>query len=200
MASHRSFAVIPAAGRSVRMGQAKLLLPYQGATIIDHVLRCWVDCVDRAVVVVRSDDIELSNRCSLYDVDLVRPDKPPPDMKASVIHGLRHIQSTYAPSSEACWLLAPADTPRIGAHDIQAVLTAFTENSSQAVVASHDGLRGHPLLMPWSFAERVERLGENEGIRDLLANTAYRCVECSQPGVLEDLDTPSDYDRLRGDS
>jgi CTP:molybdopterin cytidylyltransferase MocA len=34
----QTFAIIPAAGRSVRMGQPKLLLPWGQTTLLEHVL------------------------------------------------------------------------------------------------------------------------------------------------------------------
>ena len=39
--STRSFAVVPAAGRSRRMGRPKLLLPWGESTIIQQVLGAW---------------------------------------------------------------------------------------------------------------------------------------------------------------
>ena len=56
----RSFAVVPAAGRSERMGAPKLLLPLGDSTVIEHVLAAWTASpVTRTVVVVRADDAEL---------------------------------------------------------------------------------------------------------------------------------------------
>ena len=60
----RFFGVIPAAGRSVRMGEPKLLLPWRDGTLIEHVLAQWlasrVACV---TVVVHPDDQELAAVC-----------------------------------------------------------------------------------------------------------------------------------------
>ena len=53
----RSFAVIPAAGRSQRMGQPKLLLPWGRTTVIEHVLGVWrASRVTHTVIVVHPDD------------------------------------------------------------------------------------------------------------------------------------------------
>jgi molybdenum cofactor cytidylyltransferase len=197
MASPRAFAVIPAAGHSVRMGRPKLLLPYRDACIIDHVLSVWVDCVERVVVVVRSDDDVLAERCAAHDVDITRPISTPPDMKASVMIGLQHIQASYGPSETDCWLLAPADTPRISARDIKAVIGGYDPAAPTPVLAAYDGRRGHPLLAPWSLVGQIEHLRSDQGIRSLIESATYTQVDCSQPGVLEDLDTPSDYNRLR---
>ena len=55
---HASFAIIPAAGRSQRMGEPKLLLPWGQSTIIEHVLAVWcASRVEAVVMVVHPDDV-----------------------------------------------------------------------------------------------------------------------------------------------
>ena len=50
----RSFAIIPACGRSVRMGTPKLLMPWKDSTVIEAVLAAWEQSqIDEIVVVVR---------------------------------------------------------------------------------------------------------------------------------------------------
>ncbi|HMP05911.1 MAG TPA: NTP transferase domain-containing protein, partial [Lacipirellulaceae bacterium] len=67
----RSFAIVPAAGRSVRMGAPKLLLPVAGRPLIDHVLAAWsASRSTRIVVVVRGDDHALATRCRQFPVEL----------------------------------------------------------------------------------------------------------------------------------
>jgi molybdenum cofactor cytidylyltransferase len=59
----RSFAIVPAAGRSARMGAPKLLLPLGDRPVIDWVLAAWTASrVTRTVVVVRADDAPLLER------------------------------------------------------------------------------------------------------------------------------------------
>ena len=58
----RSFALIPAAGHSLRMGQPKLLMPVEGRPLILHMLAAWqASKVERVVVVVRPDDEQLAD-------------------------------------------------------------------------------------------------------------------------------------------
>src|SRR5690606_25777101 len=83
----RCFAVIPAAGQSRRMGQHKLLLPWAGRTVFEAVVAAWQGVpVEAAVVVARSDDRPLIELCRRLSLDVVLPDPPPDDMKASVAH------------------------------------------------------------------------------------------------------------------
>src|SRR5262245_54098447 len=117
MAGFRSYAIVPAAGVSARMGAPKLLLPLGGRTVIEHLLESWrASAVDRIVVVVRADDVRLLNVLSQSfgtTTDVLTASVPPPDMKASVQLALGHIRETYAPAPQDAWLVAPADLPRL---------------------------------------------------------------------------------------
>lgn len=192
-----SFAIIPAAGISTRMGSPKLLLPWEGKTIIEHVIRAWLASrVTRVVVVVRPDDEELATAVRQFDVDVVIPNEPPPEMKDSVRHALVHIERRYSPEPSDSWLLAPADMPRISSVVIDRLLKEQRPNSSEILVPEVAGKRGHPVLFPWSLAAEATRLPEREGLNSLVARHAARLVPCDEDAILEDLDTPEDYRRL----
>ena len=70
LAMPRTFALIPAAGHSTRMGQPKLLLPLAGQPLILHTIAAWQQSrVDRIVVVVRPGDEALAEVVRTADVD-----------------------------------------------------------------------------------------------------------------------------------
>src|SRR5688500_5963836 len=118
-AAMRSFAIIPSAGRSVRMGQPKLLLRWGQTTIIEHVLAAWrAGGVTSTVIVVRSDDHELARVARDAGAHVVVPDVPPPQMKDSVEAGLQFIARNFQPGPGDIWLMAPADVPNLAANVI----------------------------------------------------------------------------------
>ena len=192
-----SFAIVPAAGRSVRMGSHKLLLPWRGKTVIEHVLDAWqASRVDRVVVVVRADDAELAAVVRACSVDVVVPSEPPPEMKISVLYGLEHVRASYAPSDPAAWLLAPADMPGLSPTVIDRLLAEHEANRSEILIPTFGERRGHPVLFPWPLASAVEQLSAREGLNGLVARGPTRLVPCDDPAILDDLDTPEDYRRL----
>src|SRR4051794_4581922 len=121
----QSFGIVPAAGRSSRMGTPKLLLPWANGTLIEGVLQAWrasrVTCV---VAVVHPEDHELARACAGAGAEVVQPSTPPPDMKASVRAALAHLQK-LKPNPEDAWLVAPADIPGITAERINAMIAAY---------------------------------------------------------------------------
>lgn len=197
----RSFALIPAAGRSQRMGQPKLLLPWGKSTVIEHVLAAWkTSRVSAVIVTAHPNDDELIARCRAAGAEVAIVDPPPADMKASVAAGLSYLAAAYEPRSNDVWLLAPADMPRLNARLIDHVLAAHRPSAPRVLVPVSDGRRGHPVLFPWPLAAEVCRLPAGQGINALVAAAGPEEIECNEAAAFADLDTPDDYARLRGET
>ncbi|MFM9068314.1 MAG: NTP transferase domain-containing protein [Planctomycetota bacterium] len=206
----KTVAIIPAAGHSRRMGEPKLLLPWNGQAVIQHVLQAWkATAVDRILVVVRQSDHQLAAICQQERVEVLQPAIDPPDMKASVQVALRWLEAESTETGRAspgAWLLAPADQPRIAAAVIQQLLAEFAATAATIpvpdrpvpaiLVPVYHGRRGHPVLFPWQLAEAVHRLEENDGVNRLLRDFPVHEIAVSQPSIVDDLDTPEDYQRL----
>lgn len=194
----RSFAIIPAAGQSRRMGQPKLLLPWRGATVVRAVIGAWrATAVDRIVVVVRRTDQALIDACRDAGAELLLPNVDPPDMKASVRHALDHLAETCSPAPEDVWLLAPADQPRLSTTVARRLLSEHNPAQPAILVPTFAGHRGHPVLFPWPFAAEVAQLSEQEGVNQLLTRCPVRLLPTDDPVIVDDLDTPEDYERLQ---
>ena len=196
-----SYAIIPAAGESRRMGKPKLLLPWKQGRIIDAVLQAWsASQVDQVVVTVRSDHRPLQKQCLQHDVEVVVPEQTPADMKRSVLYGVDYIRRRYLPADADCLLLAPADMPELSAPLIDALLAAHDPADPRLLAPCVDGQRGHPLLIPWQMAGEIRRLEEDEGINKLWDRLPMALVDADQPGALQDIDTPDEYQQQRKDS
>ena len=194
----RSFAIIPAAGQSRRMGRPKLLMPWESGCVIDQVLQAWCQSqVSETLVTVRADDEPLLKQCAQHAVGVVVLDPPPADMKASVQGALDHIQLHYQPAASDVWMLAPADMPRLSSALINHVLAAH-QPDQPAIIAPRVGDRkGHPVLFPWEWAATVNQLGADQGIRELWVRHPGRTIAWEDEGPLEDIDTPEDYQQLK---
>lgn len=195
----RSFAIIPAAGRSVRMGAAKLLLPVNGRPLIEWTLAAWAASqVTRTVVVVRPDDAELIAFCrgwSTGAMDVLVASTPPVEMKDSVQLGRDHLAASCAPAAEDALLLAPADMPHLSHDIINFVIREYQAARTQAVVPTFRGKRGHPIALPWSCAAEIEALAAGEGINTLVARQHVRELVWPGAEVIDDVDTPQDLAR-----
>jgi molybdenum cofactor cytidylyltransferase len=184
------------------MGQPKLLMPWGTGLVIDHVLGVWqASQVDAIVVIARADDAELLSVLEGFDVHVVRPPCAPPEMKHSVQYGLEYLGHEFAPRDTDRWLLSPADTPMISTALIDAVLNAAgRDRQSRIVIPACDGRRGHPVAFPWTTAAQVFALRADQGVNAIVRRHAVLELPVDDAGILQDLDTPEQYRRLRGES
>jgi molybdenum cofactor cytidylyltransferase len=189
----RSFAIIPAAGRSSRMGNSKLLLPWGRTTIIEQVLEAWhVGGVDERIVVVRPDDELLISACTRAGATLCVPREPPPEMKDSVAAGLALIAEQFAPTARDAWLVAPADLPDLSPRLIQLLIETYRGEAHQILIPRlADGRTGHPVLYSWDLAAEVASLPGT--LRDLQSLHPAKFVEWTDAISFADIDTPHDY-------
>jgi molybdenum cofactor cytidylyltransferase len=204
----RTFAIVPAAGHSLRMGQPKLLMRLEGRPLIEHSLEAWrTGGVDRIVVVVRAGDAALAAAIGALpwpNIDLVRPRIDPPDMKASVQAALRHVAERCSPANDDAFLVAPADMPRLSPEIIGRLIVEGIHRPGKIVVPTIGGHPGHPVLFPWELSAEVHALSAGEGLNALVDRGPSDLVACdllvatsSQP--FADIDTPDEYRRLAGE-
>jgi molybdenum cofactor cytidylyltransferase len=200
--SGRSFAIVPGAGNSTRMGQPKLLMPIVGKPLVLHTLAAWQQGgVSRVTVVVRADDASLLELMRGEDVDVVVPQLAPADMKASIRYGIEHVAAKYQPVDDDCWLVAPADMPGLSPRIIGELLGVASQQPSQVLIPTLAGKRGHPVLLPWRFAAKVASLAAKEGLSSLIEQLEPALVACDalvacSELAFADIDTPGDVARF----
>lgn len=179
------------------MGQPKLLLPFQGRTIIEQVIAAWrASRAPHVVVVTHPADTELARLCREGGVHVYAAEPPPPDMKASVLRGLQYTQATFCPAPNDAWLVCPADIPRLTPSAIDAVLDRYNPHDPQIVVPRYGEKLGHPVLFPWSMAGEVARLSPEQGINALLAMRPVCQFDAGDASLGVDVDTPEEYQTL----
>ncbi len=192
------FAVVPAAGQSLRMRpDNKLLLTWRHQRVIDHVLGAWTtSLVKRVVMVVRHDDAELQEIGRAYaNVDVVIPDIDPEDMKRSIQWGLEHIADRFQPAGSDRWLVAPADLPTLSSDLINELINA-SHDSDSIVVPRFGDQQGHPVSFPWHVVDDVFALESDQGINQIVATRNVQWLALPADRRPVDIDTPEDFQRL----
>lgn len=179
------------------MGQPKLLMPWRGSTVLETVLEAWAASrVDQTVVVVRPGCERLVDIGHRAGAAVVVPETTPTEMKISVGYGLEYVTSHFRPSSSDVWLLCPADIPDLSVHTIDQLLDECRIQPGRIVAPVHRGRRGHPVAFPWPLVADVACLDARQGINSLLSRHRVWEMKVDDPVVLDDMDTPDDYDRL----
>ena len=194
MIRFRSFAVLPAAGYSRRMGVPKLLLPWKKGTVIEQVIATWqASSVHRIWVVLRQDQQQLIRICRESGVDTLVLEQAPAEMKHSVQAALFRIQQLEQPEEQDVVLLAPADLPYLPTEVIDRLLAQYDSQDPCILLPVFGGRRGHPVLIPWHLSGEVQTLGPGQGVNALLDRHPLRTLPVDDSGCLRDLDQPVDY-------
>ncbi len=194
-------AIVPAAGKSTRMGRPKLPLEIQGVPLIVRVIRALSGGgVDRVVVVVApptqagaSETAKLSRDAGAA-VEIL--DVPTSEMRSTIERGLIALR-TIKPLGV---LIAPADSVGLTTSLISLMIAEFKKDPTRIFVPHREGKRGHPLVLPWAEAISIADLPQAVGVNALLAARAEIVIpiEVDFPGYDLDLDTPEDYARWLG--
>ena len=193
----RLFALIPAAGRSRRMGTSKLLLPWQSSTVIEQLIGTLTrPDITAVAIVIRPDDHALRDVVQRTSALAIIPDHEPPQMRDSIEIGLRAIRERFAPTDDDGWLLIPADHPLIEPEVLDGLRSRWSRGDCDVLLPTFGQRRGHPALLRWSLAARIEQLPRDVGVNALLRSSPSLVTEWPTDceSVLADLDTPEDYD------
>jgi molybdenum cofactor cytidylyltransferase len=182
-------AIVPAAGRSSRFGSMKLLARVGDDHLIDRTVASLLDAHVTQLLLVTAAHVDLSETRSLGDPRVVRLTNPAPErgMFSSIQVGLGALNDA------AVVLILPADMPFVRPSTIEAV-TVECERTGQSVVAAHAGRRGHPLALPGALVPALLKASPAGSLRDALTSlgAVVTAVEVDDPGVLRDVDVPSD--------
>ena len=144
------------------------------------------------MVVVGRDAEFIRQTLHKRPVSFVENPDPEGDMLSSVRCGLRAL-----PDSCEAILVALGDQPGITHELVRDLIRTFRKTSRGIIVPAHAGRRGHPLLFAARFRDEVLTCHDHVGLRGLVASHPDEIFEVTTTtaSVLEDLDTPEDYQR-----
>ena len=187
--------IIPAAGRSERMGRPnKLLLPLCGRTLIEHVVETALQVGPLEVIVVTGHDrAEIKRAVGSFRVRCIHNPDFAEGMGSTIGAGI----AAASPDASG-YAILPADLPFLRPKTILDLAGALSEN--HIVAPRYEGERGHPVLFGRRFRNELLTLRGDEGGRSILEahSAALTLVDIADPGTVQDIDTMEDYDGVRG--
>ena len=184
-------AIILAAGYGNRMGRIKPLLPLGEGSVIGHVAACFraADVFDITVVLGHRLDAVMPE-LEKQGLSCVVNERYSQGMFSSIQKGLE----TQDAHTRACFIM-PVDIPLVRPSTLKTLTTAHDAHPGNIIHPVFQGKRGHPPLIPASFASAILNYDGSGGLRRCLAslNSAGLDVAVPDEGVLIDMDTPGDY-------
>ncbi|MDF1568547.1 MAG: NTP transferase domain-containing protein [Spirochaetaceae bacterium] len=184
--------IIPAAGRSRRMGSWKAALPWGEMTVLEKVTSEAVAAGCRTFVVggYRHGELKriLTGREGL--VILRNP---------SWRFGMDTTIKTALPSVTTDWFfVVPVDMPLVGQDDYKKLTAAALANPDMEVVRpSFEGRAGHPVLIRRTLVPALLRAPRGVQLKHSLEGRRVLSIDWHHDGVIRDLDTPIDYEQIK---
>ena len=193
-------AIVLAAGASRRMKQAKMTLVYKGSTVLGTVLTTLHSAgVDPLIVVIGGAKDVVEKALSDLPFEVIRaynPEYRHTEMLDSLQIGMQRL-----PENADAFLIVLGDQPQIQGEVVQAILQEYTKTGNSLIIPSYRMRRGHPWLVGKDHWPDLRDLHSGQTMRDFIQQyqnqVHYLLVDT--PGILEDMDTPEDYQRAIGE-
>lgn len=184
-------AVILAAGESTRMKQHKLLMPWHGKTIIEHVVDNYLRSKASEIIIVLGHHAgDVTKLIGTRRIEIVINPDYGTGMSSSLTCGVNQV------SKKADGLIiALADQPFTGARVINSLIESFENNRSNIIIPVYHGQRGHPVIFNAGLKNEILNITGDIGAREVInRHPSEICeVDVDSDSILHDIDTPADY-------
>ncbi|CAG0934185.1 Nicotine blue oxidoreductase [Thermoflexales bacterium] len=188
--------IILAAGAALRMGEAtqKPLLLWRGEPFIRHVARTALGAgLSPVVIVTGAHTLEIRAVVADLPVTVIPNSEWQAGQSTSVRCGLQALPDSIG---SAIFLLA--DQPQIPIELVKALRAQHAQTLSPIVAPLIDDRRGNPVLFDRTTFVDLHALTGDVGGRAIFAQYPLTYVPWHDANLLLDVDTPEDYQRLRG--
>ncbi len=179
--------ILLAAGQSQRFGQNKLLQPLpDGTPLLTRTVQNMRPAVDR-LIVVASQHAPLDGILDDIEVELIINPAATDGMGSSLACGVTACLDADG------WIIGLADMPWIPPAITKQIASALREGWS-LVAPRYQQQRGHPVGFHHQYGAELARLQGDQGARSLLQQyqSHIHFIDCHEPGILLDVDTPAD--------
>lgn len=194
---HTGILVI-AAGSSTRLGQPKQLLPYQGKTLLQHVIAQAREAgAEPIVVVTGAHAAAISTVLEQEPVETVFNAHWAEGKASSIVAGLHYLLNTYPETRKI--ILSVCDQPYVSAALFKQLDLVQEESGKNIVASAYAGTLGTPVLFTRKYFHALLELHKEEGAKKLLALNKADVAQVDFPQGYLDIDTMEDYEKLLGE-
>lgn len=180
--------IITAAGLSSRMGQWKMMLPWQDGTILDASIKNAQRCCSHIILVTGFRHAELESRYSaLPGVTLVYNPDYRQGLFSSIQAGAQALKHQYC-------FITHGDLPCL---DDAIFHTLWAQRIEGALMPHYQGTPGHPILTTCDNLRQCLRGEERRSMRQCLLHGPHQKLALNNPHIIFDIDTPDDFQRLQ---
>jgi molybdenum cofactor cytidylyltransferase len=187
--------VILAAGNSSRLGRPKQLLPYQGKTLLTHVVTESLAASLRPVVVVTGAyQAEIHHSLKGQAANMVHNPRWETGMASGIVAGLAEILS-IDPHLRAV-IVAVCDQPYISAELFRSLMQQHAVSGKGLIASLYSEIKGTPVLFDYRYFKELSVLSGDAGAKQLLRRYPDDVATVPFPNGSIDIDTEKDFQTL----
>lgn len=187
-------AIILAAGYSSRMESLKALLPLGNSTVIERVVKLFIESGIDDVRVVSGHQ-----RKMLHPVlqKLAVQEVYNPDYSQGMFSSVQAGVSSLGAELEAFFIM-PVDIPLVKIATIKELVINYEQTGAKIVYPCCNGKRGHPPLLSKTLRTEILQWEGSYGLKGLLRqhDDMSLNIPVSDAGILLDMDTTEQYQKL----
>ena len=186
----RTSGLLLAAGGSHRLGEPKQLLPFRGATLLDHTVATARACgFDQLVVALGGSAEEIRDRVDLGGAEIALN----PGFGAGCASSIAAAMTLVDPAADVLVLLL-GDQPGVTAETVRTLLDG--RGDAAVAVCRYDDGRGHPFAFSRAVFGELAALHGDKAVWKLL-ESRDDVAEVRVPGPVPlDIDTWEDYEAV----
>ncbi|MGL4799229.1 MAG: nucleotidyltransferase family protein [Cellulosilyticaceae bacterium] len=185
--------IVLAAGKSSRFGENKLKTRLAEKSVLEYTLE-KLDTLNlcQCIVVANADTMPLV--AAREGIRVVYNDYPSYGISYSIRLALQQGDTYDA------YLFVVGDQPLMKVETIQGLLDAYKEEPSSIWGVGYEGVLGNPMIFPSKYKPELMLLEGDRGGKALLKkyHLPYKTYTVQDEEELWDMDTPKDYERIKG--
>lgn len=189
-------AIVLAAGRSTRMGRAKLLEPVDGKAMLRHAVEAALASDCSPVIVVTGNE-RRKVRAAVADLPVIFCNNP--DYTNGLSTSLKCGLNALAADCDGALVLL-GDMPWVEAGLLDRLMAGFNPAAGRAIIVpTRSGRQGNPVLWGRQCFPAMQRLSGDAGARSLFGHfpELVFAVEARSDAPFTDIDTEEDLTTYR---
>jgi len=195
---HAVLGVVLAAGMSRRLNGEKLLLAWQGKSLVRHSVEALLGSrLDKVLVVVGHRGEEVQDSLADLPVEVVDNKDYRAGIGLSVRAAVTHVEQGIGTQCRGI-LFALGDQPSLRGSTVDALLGQFLAREGAIVYPLFEGKRGNPVIFPSDLYGELRLLQGDTGGQEVMSRHKERLygVAVEDNAVIEDIDCREDYLKL----
>ena len=186
--------LILAAGGSSRMGdQNKLMMPFQGKPMLNHVVNASLNSnLTQTFVVVGHQSSEIKNLVQSDDIQCVENEQWETGMASSIVAGISQLKQFDG------FLILLGDMPLVTPKLINEII--FHGSADKIVIPIKDGLHGNPVFFGSKFRDELLTLYGDSGAKKVIQDNLSSMIkiEIQSNTIFKDYDTKESLEPVAG--